>query len=122
MGSIFSVCCLKNENNAPISPHSFNPPLRHMDSMRRIISFKDFKGFKKIDDISQYYTFFKTLGSGSFGEVKKAEHVKASVDCAVKIIKKKKIAEHKILTDLMHNELNVLEETVSEFSLIINHI
>jgi hypothetical protein len=34
------------------------------------------------------------------------------VPCAIKIIKKEKIQEHQILVDLMHNELEVLEETV----------
>jgi len=38
----------------------------------------------------------------------RAEHIKASVDCAVKIINKSKIQEHQILVDLMHNELKVL--------------
>lgn len=79
-----------------------------------MISIKDWKGFKKLEeDISHSYSFYKTLGSGSFGEVKMAEHVKGSFDCAVKIIKKSKIQEHKILLDLMQNELKVLEETVS---------
>jgi len=31
----------------------------------------------------------------------------------VKIIKKERVQEHQILVDLMHNELEVLEETVS---------
>lgn len=43
----------------------------------------------------------------------KAEHIKASVDCAVKIIPKSKIQEHQILIDLMQNELKVLQTTVS---------
>lgn len=82
------------------------------EQIRRILSFKDFKGFKKVKDIKEYYTFYGALGEGSFGKVEKAEHIKASVDCAVKIIQKKKVREHKILEDLMHNELHVLEETV----------
>ena len=84
------------------------------ESVRRILSFKDFKGFKKIRNIADYYNFYNRLGQGSFGEVIKAEHRKANVICAVKIIKKSKIEEHQILIDLMHNELKVLEETVSQ--------
>lgn len=86
------------------------------------MSFKDFKGFKKVHDISDYYRFGEPLGNGSFGEVLKAEHKKAEVMCAVKIIKKRKIEEHQILIDLMHNELLVLEETVplfASFSIIV---
>jgi len=81
------------------------------DSARRILSFKDFKGFKHINDIQQYYTFYDVLGKGTFGEVLRAEHRKARVQCAVKRIVKKQIMEHAILVELMHNELKVLEET-----------
>lgn len=77
------------------------------------MSFKDFKGFKKAHDIKHTYQLMEPLGKGSFGEVRKARHIKADVDCAIKIIKKKAIQKHKILVDLMHNELKVLEETVS---------
>ena len=52
------------------------------------------------------------MGKGSFGEVRKAEHNRARVQCAIKIIKKREIQKHQILVDLMHNELKVLEETV----------
>lgn len=54
--------------------------------------------------------------------MERAEHIKASVDCAVKVIEKHKVKEHKILEDLMQNELNVLEETVSnKLHFTINH-
>jgi serine/threonine protein kinase len=66
-----------------------------------------------VDNILDHYELSDTLGTGSFGEVLRAEHKKANVECAVKIIKKKKINEHQILIDLMHNELKVLEETVT---------
>jgi serine/threonine protein kinase len=33
----------------------------------RILSFKDFKGFKKVDDIKSRYKVGKVLGQGSFG-------------------------------------------------------
>lgn len=81
-------------------------------STRRVLSFKDFKGFKKTHDILSNYTIMEPLGKGSFGEVRKALHIKAEVVCAMKIIKKKKIQQHQILVDLMHNELQVLEECV----------
>ena len=55
------------------------------------------------------------MGKGSFGEVRKARHIKANVWCAIKMIKKRAIHEHQILIDLMHNELKVLEETVSRY-------
>lgn len=76
------------------------------------MSFKDFKGFKKEKDINTKYVLYETLGKGSFGEVRKALHVRAKIECAMKIIKKKEIEKHQILIDLMHNELKVLEETV----------
>ena len=116
MGSILAVCCLRNSNDQANPQYGMeHRPSRRVnkDAIKRILTFKDFKGFKKIKDINDYYTFFGTLGQGSFGKVERAEHIKASVDCAVKIIEKKKVREHKILEDLMHNELKVLEETVS---------
>jgi serine/threonine protein kinase len=69
--------------------------------MRKILTFKDFKGFKKINNINELYTFYKVLGKGSFGEVRKAEHIRAGVDCAVKVIKKRAIMQHQILVELM---------------------
>ena len=84
-----------------------------------MLSFKDFKGFKKSVDINTKYMLYETLGKGSFGEVRKALHVKAQVPCAMKIIKKREIEKHQILVDLMHNELKVLEETVSKLALLI---
>jgi serine/threonine protein kinase len=62
-----------------------------MDTERKILSFKDFKGFKRAKDIRNTYILYQPLGKGSFGEVRKASHIKANVDCAVKIIKKKAI-------------------------------
>eukprot|EP00347_Sterkiella_histriomuscorum_P010571 403375769 len=111
MGSILSSCC--NKEFLPLKQKEFEveTSMVRTESVRRILSFKDFKGFKKIRNISDYYNFYQQLGQGSFGEVVKAEHRKANVICAIKIIKKKKIQEHQILIDLMHNELKVLEET-----------
>lgn len=63
-------------------------------STRRVLSFKDFKGFKKTSDILNNYNILEPLGKGSFGEVRKALHIKADVVCAMKIIKKKKIQQH----------------------------
>jgi len=75
------------------------------DKYRKVISFKDFKGFKKVDDITLNYELGETLGSGSFGTVKRARHIRGNVDCAVKCIKKREIQKHQILVDLMKNEL-----------------
>lgn len=58
---------------------------------RKVLSFKDFKGFKRVTDIHDHYKFFKALGKGSFGEVLSAEHIRAKVPCAVKVIRKKNI-------------------------------
>jgi len=74
-------------------------------------SFKDFKGFKSIDNIKQRYKFGKILGEGSFGQVRIANHKQGTIKCAIKIIPKEKIQEHEILKTLMKNELSVLENT-----------
>lgn len=71
----------------------------------QILSFKDFKGFKEILNIKDRYKIGKTIGSGSFGQVRLALHRKANVKCAIKIINKSKVAEHAIFQNLMDNEL-----------------
>ncbi|CDW82278.1 cam snf1 family [Stylonychia lemnae] len=113
MGSILSSCCMRNNNQAAPLFHNEHGRLLPGDQISRMITSKDFRGFKKVEDINKHYTFFNTLGQGSFGKVMKAEHMKASADVAVKIIEKSKVREHKILEELMQNELKVLEETVS---------
>jgi serine/threonine protein kinase len=87
------------------------------DKYRKFISFKDFKGFKHMDDITLNYELGETLGSGSFGTVKRARHIRGNVECAVKCIKKKEVQKHQILVDLMKNELQILESTVSQNNL-----
>ena len=71
------------------------------EAYRKLLSFKDVKGFKVIKDIHEHYQFYKTLGKGSFGEVLLAKHIKADVECAVKVVRKKNIERHAILKDLM---------------------
>ena len=66
-------------------------PIKTQEKIKKYLTFKDFKGFKKVDDIHDHYTFFQQLGKGSFGEVIKCEHFKGNFDCAVKVIKKKAI-------------------------------
>lgn len=78
---------------------------------KKILNFKDFKGFKKVENIKERYKIGRVLGEGSFGQVRIAMHRQAEIKSAIKIIRKDKIAEHKILTELMHNELQILEET-----------
>jgi serine/threonine protein kinase len=66
-----------------------------------IMNFKDFRGFKKIDNIKSRYKIGRVLGQGSFGEVRIALHRQAEVKCAIKIIAKDKIDAHEQLKDLM---------------------
>jgi calcium-dependent protein kinase len=79
--------------------------------LQRILNFKDFRGFKEIQNIKDRYKIGKVLGEGSFGQVRIAMHRQAEVKCAIKIIRKDKISEHEILEQLMKNELKILEET-----------
>ena len=76
MGNIFECC----------NPKNVQPAYHSQDSHQARL-----KRFKTTTDIEDSYTFFNKLGSGSFGEVMKAEMFRGGIDCAVKIIKKSKI-------------------------------
>ena len=82
---------MKEDQNVLQAPGSTN---HKNDKYRKVISFKDFKGFKRVEDISLNYELGETLGSGSFGTVKRAKHIRGNVDCAVKCIKKREIQKH----------------------------
>lgn len=60
----------------------------------RVLNFKDFKGFKKVKNIKERYKIGRVLGEGSFGQVRIALHRAAELKCAIKIIRKDKIAAH----------------------------
>ena len=53
-----------------------------------MITFKNFKGFKHIKTILDFYFLSKELGSGSFGTVNLAENLITKQKVAIKIIKK----------------------------------
>ncbi len=91
MGQMFANCCQKGANASAAPTFDDARPLLSQRTLNNQLGFDDFKGFKKIDNIHDFYEFSSKLGSGSFGEVMKAEHIKANVDCAVKIIPKAKI-------------------------------
>ncbi len=53
-----------------------------------MIAFKNFKGFKHITNILEFYGLSKELGSGSFGTVNLASNLITKQKVAIKIIKK----------------------------------
>ena len=61
--------------------------------------------------MKERYKLGKIIGEGSFGVVRIAQHRHANVKCAIKRIKKENLNGKDTLTDLMNNELQVLEET-----------
>ena len=59
----------------------------------------------KTSNISKEYTFGKTIGTGSFGQVRLAIHKATKQTRAVKIIQKSKVD-----TKVLFNEINVLSK------------
>lgn len=74
-----------------------------------VLNFKDFRGFKRTRNIKERYKIGRVLGEGSFGQVRLAMHRQANVKCAIKVIRKDKFENRKVLEGLMRSELQVLE-------------
>lgn len=65
------------------------------------MSYKNVKGFSRIEDIHTKYKWQKKLGEGSFGQVFQAMHIKALTPVAIKQINKKTLEAHQIYKQLM---------------------
>ena len=69
--------------------------------VNKLLSFKDLRGFRKIEEIKELYSWEKQLGAGQFGTVHEAVHIRADEKCAVKVIHKTKVAEAQIYQELL---------------------
>lgn len=81
------------------------------DSSNFTMSFKDYKGFKTVDEISQLYEFKQELGSGSFATVFNAINKLTEREVAIKVLNKSLMEKHPIYEELLRQELLVLEIT-----------
>ena len=52
----------------------------------------------------------RKLGEGVFSTVYEAFHIKADISCAIKVISKTKLREHKVHEELMIQELEILDK------------
>ena len=64
---------------------------------------------REVDNINDHFKFGKLLGSGTFGEVKKARNIELDLNCAVKIISKEALMKQERMIQNFENELKVLE-------------
>ena len=62
----------------------------------RAVNFKQFKGLHKVKDITDVYDSIEILGTGNFGIVIKATHIKANAPCAVKRIRKDLVQKKRV--------------------------
>jgi serine/threonine protein kinase len=112
-------CCAKNKNTVerPASKINRKRADTHIsykpvqDHYTKFFGFNDYRGFKKIKDIKDIYRLGDVLGKGTFGEVRRADHIKAKFVCAVKVIDKIKLKNNQVYFELMQNELLVLQKT-----------
>lgn len=63
----------------------------------RMLSFKDYKGIGKVENIKDKYKIGKVIGEGSFGQVRIAMDRHANVKVAIKFIKKEQLKAHQKL-------------------------
>lgn len=82
-----------------------------LQAKKRILKFRLFKSLKGTSSITSQFTVGKTLGKGSFGEVRLCLNKATNVRCAMKIVNKAVIGKHQVLVDLMEQELEVLQNT-----------
>jgi serine/threonine protein kinase len=75
-----------------------------------MLRFKEHKGFKCIRSINDLYEMRKKLGYGNYGCVRQAIHKKSNMQVAIKIMSKKRINKNEYYSELMDNELKILEE------------
>ena len=73
-----------------------------------VFNYHKIKSLNIIENISDHYKICELLGQGSFGQVRKATHVKLGIECAVKIIKKVEIFPNETMIENLENELLVL--------------
>ncbi len=78
---------------------------RETTYIQKALSYKNVKGFSKIEDIHTKYKWQKKLGEGSFGQVFQAMHIKAQTPVAIKQINKQSLEAEKIYKQLMKQEL-----------------
>ena len=55
------------------------------------LSFKDYKGFKEVNNIRDIYKMGKELGAGSFGAVSLATQKATGRKVAIKVVSKQKL-------------------------------
>ena len=82
-----------------------------MRAKKKILKFRLFKSLKRTTGITKQFTVGKTLGKGSFGEVRLVTNNITNVTCAMKIVNKSVLGKHQVLVDLMEQELEVLQNT-----------
>ena len=75
---------------------------------QRRVSFNDFKGVRKVNDIHEHYKFEEKLGQGQFGTVYKGVFLKTNTQCAIKIIEKTLAQKTETHWALMKDELSTL--------------
>ena len=61
------------------------------EKYEKILSFKDMKGLRPIEKVRDRYKLSKLLGKGQYGSVRQGQHRASGVNCAIKMIEKKKI-------------------------------
>lgn len=69
---------------------------------------------RRVKHLADIYEIGQIIGTGSYGSVVSARHIKLGLPCAIKIISKEKMSTSQMRKDRMVNELKILEKIVHQ--------
>lgn len=94
--------------NTAISSNFANFDEKDEEEIQEHLRYKDLKMLRKVVNIKDEYSLGQVIGTGTYGVVVEAVHLKFKLKCAIKIMTKEKLFKHQSRIENLENELRVL--------------